>query len=476
MLLASAGLTATVATTGASAATPCAPDTNKCYALVLSPSTVPASAPSTITATATNESPASTTQQLGSMNITAPAGFTVLSVTQPTTGSATVVGNVVQLRNLAIAPKGSASVSIRVTDPAAAGTYTWAALAKQSNNFNGTNNDFFLDPASSSLTTTVSPGPSADLSVTSGGDSPDPVTAGNTVLYTLTAANSGPSTTTLDLADTLAGGTIRQIPAVGSDSGWTCQTSSATQASCTGGSLAPGASKVLKVLVQGPGTAPSSSTSCGAASVIGICNSAAVSGSVPDPSSGNDNAYEGTTVVAPGTCTGSGLTSCGTGFILYDRLSRVTTGSVASAAQFTVGTTTFPATDATGGTLFTMRAPSTPESFCPFNGVPVPCLFQMNLDPVPSPYTSTYPATLTMQCWAGRCLPGNGAGIEIVKAKDDGSTQILGRCGLPLSGSHCWTSSRVDNDPNGNLVITINGITAGDPKYAGLCLPPTNSC
>ena len=65
--------------------------------------------PPSFTATLTNET---STQQLGSANLTLPPGFTPLSVGTPSVGTATLVGSTVQLRNLATPPGASASVSV----------------------------------------------------------------------------------------------------------------------------------------------------------------------------------------------------------------------------------------------------------------------------------------------------------------------------------------------------------------------------
>src|SRR5579884_4505804 len=86
----------------------------KPYAVTLAPSSVTAGTV-TITATLANESSA---QQLGSANLTAPSGFTVSSASlNAGPGTATVAGNVVQLRNLALAPSHSRVVTMHVTTP-----------------------------------------------------------------------------------------------------------------------------------------------------------------------------------------------------------------------------------------------------------------------------------------------------------------------------------------------------------------------
>ena len=140
---------ATVVATSASAA-------GKPYTVVLSPANA-SSGIVTITATVTNRT---TQQQLGSANLTAPSQFSVTQATLGGTGSATIAGNVVQLRNLSLAPGASRTVSMQVDTSAAAcsaGTFAWTVLAKQANDFNGPpGNNLDLDAANSALTTTVS--------------------------------------------------------------------------------------------------------------------------------------------------------------------------------------------------------------------------------------------------------------------------------------------------------------------------------
>jgi hypothetical protein len=85
------------------------------------------------------------TQRLGSANITLPTGVNAGSVqlVTPSGGSATVVGQVIQLRNLYLAPGASAFVRFAAVVPctAAGANYTLAITVKQSNDFNGTGND-----------------------------------------------------------------------------------------------------------------------------------------------------------------------------------------------------------------------------------------------------------------------------------------------------------------------------------------------
>jgi hypothetical protein len=72
-------------------------------------------------------------------------------------GTATVVGNVVQLRDLAAPAGSSASISIVATAPCPPGTYAWSVIAKQANNFTGDpGNDLSFDAANSDLDTSLS--------------------------------------------------------------------------------------------------------------------------------------------------------------------------------------------------------------------------------------------------------------------------------------------------------------------------------
>jgi len=89
---------------------------------------------------------------LGSMNVDAPAGLPIASasptaspagdVTLIADGGASGTGEL-QIRNLNLAPGSSATVSFTVQTPCAGGPYSWPVpQTKQSNDFNGTGNDF----------------------------------------------------------------------------------------------------------------------------------------------------------------------------------------------------------------------------------------------------------------------------------------------------------------------------------------------
>jgi hypothetical protein len=125
----------------------------KPYAVVIAPAGVAAGSTATFTATLTNET---STQQVGSANLTLPSGFIPLSVGAPPVGSATLVGSTVQLRDLSLPPGASTSVSVSTRVPCSPVTSTWSVIAKQANDFAGDpGNDLTLDATHSSLTTTL---------------------------------------------------------------------------------------------------------------------------------------------------------------------------------------------------------------------------------------------------------------------------------------------------------------------------------
>jgi Domain of unknown function DUF11 len=115
---------------------------------------VPAGAQVTFTVAITNHNPQ---QTLGSANLTVPAGFTLDAASVPAgSGTATVSGSTVQLRDLSLANGATVQVTVVADVPCSAGTATWQIVAKQSNDFNGPPGNNFSPPPPSSLVTTVS--------------------------------------------------------------------------------------------------------------------------------------------------------------------------------------------------------------------------------------------------------------------------------------------------------------------------------
>jgi uncharacterized repeat protein (TIGR01451 family) len=136
---------------------------------------------------------------------------------------------------------------------------------------------------SASLQTSVV-APSADMAV-SVTDAPDPVAVNETLTYTVTATNNGPSGAT--------GVTVTNaVP-----SGVTFLSATSSQGSCSGsgtvscsvGSLGVGGSVSITIKVTAPGTTGT------------LSDTAGVSSNQPDPVSGNNSAAASTSVVAPST-------------------------------------------------------------------------------------------------------------------------------------------------------------------------------
>lgn len=151
LLVAAATLGLVLPAASASAAT-------KPFSMTVDPASVSAGQSTTFTVTLQN---LTSPQQLGSANITVPSAFTAVSVADPAgPATATVSGNVVQLRDASLAPGGSIALGVTASVPSPCGaTYTWSVVAKQANDFNGPpGNDLTLDPSKSSLTTNVSCG------------------------------------------------------------------------------------------------------------------------------------------------------------------------------------------------------------------------------------------------------------------------------------------------------------------------------
>lgn len=123
------------------------------------PAALTAGQDTTVKATISNQDPS---RSIGSANLTAPAGLTVVSATPGNAGgTATVVSGVVQLRNITIPHGTSRNVTITLRAPTSAAAarctpqdYTWPVpAAKQLGNFSGTS--FIFVATGSDLRTRV---------------------------------------------------------------------------------------------------------------------------------------------------------------------------------------------------------------------------------------------------------------------------------------------------------------------------------
>jgi uncharacterized repeat protein (TIGR01451 family) len=128
----------------------------------------------------------------------------------------------------------------------------------------------------------ISPAPSADVSLTKSG-SPDPVTAGGSVTYTIKAHNAGPNPASgVTVADSLPSG-LTLVSA--STTKGTC--SGTTTVTCNIGTLDAGAANDVTVTIV---------ATAGWAAVPSVSNTATASSSTADPSTSNNQASAQTTV------------------------------------------------------------------------------------------------------------------------------------------------------------------------------------
>jgi uncharacterized repeat protein (TIGR01451 family) len=124
--------------------------------------------------------------------------------------------------------------------------------------------------------------PSIDLAVVKS-DSADPVSAGRTVLYTITVTNNGPGKATgIVVTDTLPTGV--EFVSVRANQG-RCSTAGRT-VTCRLGGLTEGSKAVVKIVARAktPGV---------------VLNTARVTGDQPDSQPGNNTTSETTRIVAP---------------------------------------------------------------------------------------------------------------------------------------------------------------------------------
>lgn len=175
--------------------------------------------------------------------------------------------------------------SVSFTAVADGRLHTYALDLSASPTYQGTITGLRFDPADGGdpseyvdiFSITADP-PSADLAI-SRSDSPDPVTVGNALTYTITVANHGPSAATgVTMTDALAGSLtfVSATPSQGTCSG----TSTVT---CKLGTLAISASATVTIVVTP--TQPG-----------GISNTATVTANELDPDTSNNSATHVTTI------------------------------------------------------------------------------------------------------------------------------------------------------------------------------------
>ncbi len=249
------------------------------------PDPVVAGANLTYTITATNAGPS--VAAAASVGDTLPAGTTFVSLAAPAGWSCSTPaigsGGAISCSAVPFAPgSGVFTLVVAVAPDVAAGT----VLSNTATIFSPA-----VDPvpgnASGTATTTVAT--SADLGLTKI-DTPDPVTVGANLTYTVTVSNAGPSAAASStLADTLPAGTT--FVSLASPAGWSCTTppvGAGGMVSCSNGSLAPGNAVFTLVVRVDPALAGGTILS----------NTASAASTTTDPNPGNESATATTTVRA----------------------------------------------------------------------------------------------------------------------------------------------------------------------------------
>ena len=211
--------------------------------------------------------------------IASPPGW---SCTTPAVG----FGGTVICTIASLAPTPSAGFGVQVF---VANNTPDGSVITNTANVSSTPPDSNLANNSSSASTTVAnpPPPSADLSVTKTG-SPDAVTAGNNLNYTIGVTNSGPNPAqSATLSDALPAGTT--FVSLTSPAGWSCTTpavGASGTVSCSNSSFAL-ATAAFTLAVNVNAAAPGGST---------ISNTASASSSTADPDPANNTATTTSTV------------------------------------------------------------------------------------------------------------------------------------------------------------------------------------
>jgi uncharacterized repeat protein (TIGR01451 family) len=296
------------------------------------PASVNASSTITYTLSVSNAGP--NTASNVSVSDTLPGGVTLVSAG----GSGwTCVGTTTVTCTLAsLAVGGAPNIVISVTGPAEGTTLAnSASVSSQTSDPNMTNN--------TSATVQTAVVPRADLSITKTG--PASANASNTITYTLSVSNAGPSTASaVSVSDTLpAGATLLSA----SGSGWSC--SGASTVTCTLASLAVGAASDIVIALTAPAVGGA------------ISNQASVSSAISDANTGNNTSATVQTIVSgPPVFTGATSYQVNEGALLTFQVTATdpggnpltfSVGALPQGASFNPATQTFAwtPTSAQGG-------------------------------------------------------------------------------------------------------------------------------
>ncbi|MDA8311095.1 MAG: hypothetical protein M0Z46_10890 [Actinomycetota bacterium] len=118
----------------------CSSSATKCFGLSISPKTAPPGSSTKFKFTVTNDAP---TQNLGSLEVSKPAGFKMTGASTPR-GKVVTTATTALFTTLTVGPGGAVTFFVTATAPCTPETYRWGIQVKQSNNFSGTGNTFAI--------------------------------------------------------------------------------------------------------------------------------------------------------------------------------------------------------------------------------------------------------------------------------------------------------------------------------------------
>jgi uncharacterized repeat protein (TIGR01451 family) len=279
-------------------------------------------------------------------------------------------------------------------------------------------------------------------------DTPDPVSEGNNVAYTVRVTNRGPETATnVVLQDTPPEGATL-ISAEG-DHGFACDLGGGTSArglttiECTVDALQPGEFARASIVVRAPGVSEGSEV---------ITNSASATADQSDPTPGNNDDVEETTVQPRSADESSGWISAEGGTITTD-----------------VGA---PGPDPDDFTVLRMRFPAGPggeaaleELACPSDSIFAPCIGNIAELLPPKGYERVVGVLLE----DGTIDPGTRKrDLEVLYQKRDGDPVVsLERCHRDPALPCIQSIKRLEADPmtDDDDVLRFRILLDSDPKF-----------
>ena len=239
-------------------------------AMTTSPGSVIVQSPLTYTITVVNNGPDTARGVTVSQNLPAGVNFVSATVSQ---GTYNLSGGLFAASLGELTVGSSATITLVVSPTAVGSISSTATVGSLDPDFNPANN-------SVTVVTPVKP-PSADLGVTLAA-SPNPVSIGGLLTYTVSVTNNGPSTAANTiLTDVLPA----NVSFVSVDLSQGSAAPAGNQVVCNFGSLGVGALATANIHVR-------------AIAVGGITDTASVSSDIPDPAPGNNTASISTTVAA----------------------------------------------------------------------------------------------------------------------------------------------------------------------------------